>query len=802
MTNYTIGKLFLFITLFLLFTTEKIDAQNAFLLKGQVVAMNGKGVSFTSVVLYNALDSVMINGSLTDDRGAFVFDGLKNGDYYLQVYFVGFERTQVDSVAVNGKNVLLKPIILHRKSTELDEVKVVSEKGMFESEAGKMVYNVEGNMNAVGESALELMQNIPSLGTDMDDKVTMRGAKVTVLIDGVESDLSSMLDQIPSDAIESIEVITNPSARYESKTGAGIVNIKLKKSAKTGYNGKVGAGFGTRDKHNFTTQLGYSLKKWKFASSVNYQKDELINDVFTDRESLTNGTLKYMSQDRHNVRTPASLFFRNSANYYLEEKSYIEFQYVLQDKSQRNSSEYLTEQFNQEHELTSKSSTSRDGKDHNLFNQFSTDFHKIFKGNEQHSLDLNLLYSFNKPLNEYDQLNEPISIDQGLPVTKYSTDSKNYSNLIRLLKFKADYGQAISQKWKLETGLLFSMDHYLQDLISVRSTYVQNDFTDQFDETSKNTKNSSFDYYGYALSSYGLVSGGFGKFRISAGLRFEMTVNEAKTDENTSKTFYKLIPSIHFKQIKSKSYNWEFSYTSRILPPNSKQLNPISLSWGEYFKSVGNSKLNPEVFSQAELANHWIFSKSNYSLTFFAKNRSDIIGKWYTVVQDEDNKDVTYSIYENLGGVFSSGFDANAMLGFGKFVFRPSFSSYYSKINGDKFGPELDSHEISFTAKMTSDYKISKDLMVQFSGRYNSPFISEDGKLFSYYTFDAGFKANAFKKAVTISLKAVDVFDTMQYDKIVNQRINYTSTSRVDPHNFLVYFDVAYKFNSFKKKKT
>jgi hypothetical protein len=191
------------------------------------VAVNGKGISFASVVLFNAVDSSMIKGSLTDDRGEFVFDGFKNGDYYLQIYFVGFERPQVDSIAVKGKNVLLKPFVLRRKSIELDEVKVVSDKGMFESEAGKMVYNVEGNLNAIGESALELMQNIPSLGTEMDDKVTLRGAKVTVLIDGVESYLSTMLDQIPSDAIESIEVITNPSARYESKTGAGIVNYKL-----------------------------------------------------------------------------------------------------------------------------------------------------------------------------------------------------------------------------------------------------------------------------------------------------------------------------------------------------------------------------------------------------------------------------------------------------------------------------------------------------------------------------------------------------------------------------------------------
>ncbi|WP_372774771.1 outer membrane beta-barrel protein [Mangrovibacterium sp.] len=796
------GKLKLGLLLVLMFIGTVARAQDIYSLSGRVVAGNGKTISLCNMALYNAADSAMIKGSMTDNQGEFVFQGLKNGNYYLQVFFVGFERKQVDSIVISSENVVLQPVVMRRKATELEEVKVVSEKGMFESQAGKMVYNVDGNINAVGESALELMQNIPSLGTDMDDKVTLRGAKATVLIDGVESDLSSMLDQIPSDAIESIEVITNPSARYESKTGAGIVNIKLKKSAKTGYTGKVGAGFGNRDKHHGSAQLGYNLKKWKFASSVNYKKDVLEDDIQTDRESTTNGTLSFMSQDRHNTKSPVSTFFRNSANYYLDGKSFVGFQYILQDKSQQNRSEYLTEHFNSDHELTSKSSTSRDGKDHNQFHQFSTDFHKIFNGDDQHLLDLNLLYSFNKPLNEYDQLNEPITVDQGLPVTKYTTDSKNYSNQVRLLKFKADYSRAISTKWKVETGLLLSMDHYVQDLISIRSIYLRNDSTDQFDETSYEIKSSSFDYHGYAASTYGLVSGGFGKYRLSAGLRFEMSVNEATSDESTSKAFYKLIPSIHFKQVKSNIYNWEFSYTSRILPPTANQLNPISLSWGEYFKSTGNPKLSPEVFSQAEFANHWVFSKTNYSLTFFAKNRSDIIGRWYTVVQDEENKDVTYSTFENLGGVLSFGADANAMMGAGKFVFRPAFSAFFSRISGEKFGPDLDRHELSTSAKLTGDYKINKDLTVQFSGRYNSPFISEDGKRFGYYSVDAGFKANMYKRKLALSLKVVDAFDTMEYDKIVNQRLNYTSTSHVDPHNFLVYFDLSYKFNSLIKKKS
>ncbi len=781
-----------------LLVQEYASAQTTLSLSGSVVTGRNAGVSYTSVVLYNAVDSLMASGTVTDDHGKFVFDGIKNGNYFLQVYFVGFERAKIDSIHINGQNVFLKPLVLHRISTELDEINVVSEKGMFQSEAGKMIYNVEGNLNAVGESALELMQNIPSLGTDSDDKVTIRGAKATVLIDGVESDLSSMLDQIPADAIESIEVITNPSARYESKSGAGIVNIKLKKSAKKGYNGKIGAGIGTQKNQNFSAQLGMNLKKWKLSTSANYQKDQSEDDLLTERETLTNGQRKFMTQSRNSVKIPSSLFFRNSASYYFEEKSFVGFHYVLQDKKQKNYSDYLTDHFDADRVLSSKSSTSNEGKDHNLFNQFSSDFKKIFRNNDQHVLDISLLYSFNTPQNEYDQVNQPISVDLGSPVNKFNSDTKDYTNLIRLFKLKADYSRLITAKWKLEMGSLFSLNQNFQDLVAVRTSYVQNSPEEGFVEISRKQMDSEYDYYGYGIGSYGLVSGGFGNFRLSTGLRLDVTINESQSTEKITSTFAKLIPSIHFKHQKSAAYSWEISYTSRILPPNSRQLNPISLSWGEYLKSAGNPKLKPEVFSQAELANHWIGSKSNYSLTFFAKNRSDIIGKWYYIELDEAGREVTNSVNENLGSIFSSGVDANAMISMKQFILRPAISTFYQRINGDKFGPELDRDEISVLAKFTGDYKISNDLTLQLSGRYNSPVIAEDGKRFSYYSFDAGFKANLLQRKVSLSLKVVDIFDTMEYKRIVNQRINYTSTSFVDPHSFLLYFELAYKFNSMK----
>lgn len=777
-------------------------SQANYSLKGRVVSVNNEGVANANVIVQNDEDAMLRIYTVTDENGLFYFDGLKNGLYTIQIYFVGYQSVSIDSVVIDGRDKLLKPIVLHQKSIELNEVEVFSEKTVIVSQAGKMTYYVDGNLNAVGLTALELMQSIPMLGVDENDRVTLRGSRVTLLINDVENEMSTMLDRIPSDAVERIEVISNPSVKYESKSGGGIVNVKLKKNANKGYNGKVLVGKGTQKKQNISAQLGYNLSKWKFSSSIDFLEDEKKVDYVNNRESISNGQLRYLLQNRNNVSHNNSIFFRNSVSYYLDEKSFVGVQYVLQDKSQVNSSKYLTNQFDSTNKLLSKSSTGIDGENNGLFNQISTSFRKFFKEGDQHLLDFNLLYSFSNPVDKYDQLIQPLSIDKGLPLNRYTIDSKDYTDVVRLLKLKSDYSQPISTKFRIETGVLFSINYFSEGYSSVRSNFARKNATSAYTLSNKNEIKSDFDYTGLGLSSYGLFSGEFGKYRFNAGLRFEMTVNEAESEEYKVSSFYKLLPSLHLKKNSSKKYSWEISYTSRILPPNSKQLNPIVTSRGDYFKSTGNIYLKPEVIYQAEFANNWINKKNNYNLTFFVRNRDNIIGKWYFVEKDDEGRDVSYSVDENLGSIFSSGFDANTALTFRKILFRPSLSTFYNRIDGDKFGPESDRNQVSVIAKFACDYKFTKDLVAIFSGRYNSPAISENGKQFDYYTFDLGLKANLFKQKASISIKGVDILNTIEYDRVINQRADYTSRSHIDPHGFLLYFELAYKFGSVVNKKT
>jgi outer membrane cobalamin receptor len=691
----------------------------------------------------------------------------------------------------------LGSVLLKRTSTRLEEIKVVSEKGMFESQAGKMVYNVEGNVNAVGESAGELLQNIPSVSIDMDEKVTVRGSKATVLIDGVESGLSEMLDQIPADAIESIEVMKNPSVRYESKSGGSIINIKLRKQGLTGYNAKLEAGAGTLDKRNFNAVLGSNLRNWRLSVFANYKhsrKDVLQNSV---RTIIADDNDNSLIQQQNDISYSTSLFSSASVAYFFKDKSFIDLKYIHQIREQDKDVDTHSKSYKSDI-LKSVSDISRIGVNQNSFHQFMFRFRNNLK-KDGNKVEGSVLYSFNSPGNEYDQTIQPFSVEDGLPQNRYKTDDKIYDNSVKLLKAKLDYTLQIFPKTILETGGLFSINSFTQNLLNTKTNYVWDDSTNEY-IGSENVRNIDFTNRNYSASVYALLSTRYRKYSLSAGIAGEFTNNVVETDTTVSTPIFDIVPSVHIQKKVSEKYTWELSMTARSKPPRYNQLNPISLSWSSYNKSSGNPNLKPEFFYQVEWDNSWKWEKSNFNFALFYKNESDIIGKWY-FLETEDDKQISHSKYENLGEIISYGTDISGMLLIGKLVFRPGLVAYYTIIEGDKFASTLDTEEISYLAKVNASHPLTKNISLQVSGTYNSPFISVYGKQFEYYSVNAGIKARMFKKKVSLVIKAVDIFETVEYDKIVNQRINYLKETHYNPNNFSLYVSLSYKFNSVKKKK-
>ena len=762
---------------------------------GKVVRPGKKSIPFANVALYSSTDSTIVKGAMSNENGEFLLEEIAKGNYYLKIYFIGFKTTELSEINIGSSDIRLDEIVLRRTRTKIEEITVVSEKGMFESQAGKMVYNVDGNVNSVGESANELLMNIPSVGINMDEKVTVRGSRATVLIDGVESGLSEMLDQIPAGAIESIEVMTNPSVRYDAKGGGSIVNIKLKKQAGKGYNGKLEAGIGTREKRNANGLVGFNLNNWRVSALANYQHQKKETFQKSTRTILKENENAILYQERIEEVFPTSIFSNITGTYYSKDKSFLSLKYTLQRKKQDRFTQTFSEGFKDDI-LNSVSEINRTGSSKNLYNQFSIRFRKNQKDNKG-KLEGNALYSFNAPETEYDQIVQPFQIEGGQASRNYKTDIKIYENEVRLFKMNLDYSGMLFTKITFETGVQLSHNNYKQNLTNTKINQTFNNESGIWTGT-QNVLYKNFTNRNSSASIYVLLSSRLGKYLFSGGLRGEYTKNITETDTTFSVPIYKLVPSVHLKKEVSEKYSWEVSLTARSKPPKYTQLNPISLTWGSYTKSSGNPNLRPEFFYQTEWSNNWKWEKSHLNLSLYFKNQTDIIGKWYFIEVD-DGREISHSKYENLGSLVSAGTDISGMLPLGKLIVRPSINLYLSKINGEKFASTLDRQEVSYSIKIGTNYPITERMKLQITGVYNSPFISVYGKQFEQFYLDAGISTKIFKNKGSLVLKVIDVFNSMEYDKIINQRINYLKESHIETKSFLVYLNFAYKFNSFKK---
>lgn len=467
--------------------------------------------------------------------------------------------------------------------------------------------------------------------------------------------------------------------------------------------------------------------------------------------------------------------------------------YTLQNRTQERNTITNNQNFTNE-EPTSINKLNRIGENTNTLHQLSSNFKNKLKNGE---LMGGVIYSANTPNNWNSQTTQPIDIESGNPRSDYRIDEKTYDNNNQLLKSNIDLSQSFSKNTQLETGLLVSHNLFEQDLINKRTYYTQNndgstDISEQQIESNfRNTTNSA--------AGYALLSSKIKKYSMSAGLRLEYIYNRSESDSTITTSYLKLIPSLHIQKRVSDLYTWELSFTSRSKPPTYNQLNPISVSFGNYYKSSGNPNLKSEFFYQCEWNNRWKLEKSNYSLALFFRKQSDIIGRWY-FLEEEDGKEVSHSIFENLGELQTLGIDFSSMLNFNKVKIRPSLVAFHSHISGDKFASTLDKKELPFTVKIAANYQLNKKINFQATGNYNSPFISVYGKQYAYFKVDAGARAKILKDKAILSLKVMDIFDSVDYDKTINQREDMLRTNHIDPKNILIYMNLSCQFNSLKKR--
>jgi len=765
-------------------------------IKGKILdSQSGEPVPFASVTLHRSTDTVMVNGSLTTESGNFLMEQVKPGSYVLKIYFVGYKSnlTEPFQVTKEKPDVALKNILLVPDVKNLKEVNVTAEKSGLQIEMDKKVYNVDKNLTQAGGSAVDILNQVPSVTVDLEGNVNLRGSQdVNVFIDGKPSALmginpSAALEQIPAASIERIEVITNPSAKYDAEGMSGILNIVLKKNTQPGLNGTATGGIGTGEKYNGGASFNYQDKKINAYTNYNYRNQQRDGSGESYRYTFFPDTsfslLQESSQQNHNINHA----LRTGAELTLDPKNTLGLTATFNNSS-REETELIrnleTDENGQQSRLYDRSSTTnQDGKGMD----YALNYRRQFPDGQQ-SFTTDVSYSSSES-NNYRYFSDLDYIDENTPspipaVLQNTVDRNN----TKVFNYQSDYSTPVNAaKDKLETGLKWTSRSIGSDFSS--ETYNYNDAAWQSDSLLEN----NFDYLDHVVAGYAIYSRDLKAVKIKAGLRSEYTtyridqLTQVSTYENN---YLKFFPSVFMTRTVGKGTDLQLSYSKRINRPSLNALNPIAdLSDPQNIRQ-GNPYLKPELIHSMELSTVRYRDKLTLNGTLYYRYIVDQIQRYRTV----DSNGVATMTQVNLDNGSSYGAEASARWQIlNSWDVMLSGNIYQTEMNAQNLEENLSRTTLGGSSKLISNVRFAGDFSLQFTGEYSSGWASVIGEMKPNLSFDMGLRKDFLNRKLSANLSVTDIFNAKKFSMELDGSNYYQDFTRKRESRVLTV-NVTWKF--------
>jgi len=765
----------------------------------------GIPIEYANVVLYKTKDSTMINGVITDKKGNFRIEKVPFGNFYIKVNFIGYKSGIVSSIMIKPdapiKN--LGDIFLETSSTMIEGATITGEKDQMEYNLDKKVVNVDKNLSLAGGSAIDVMQTIPSVTVDVEGTVSLRGSSnVTILVDGRPSGFTS-LDQLPASMIERVEIVTNPSARYDPDGMSGIINIVLKKKKEPGYNGLVSLNLGTHDKYMGSINLNYRYNKINVFANYDVRYFSMNGNSTNNRESWFNDTSSFLDQYNRTRNHGKFHNLKGGVDYFINDFNTLSISGSYHTRAFESDNLYKNTSTDYTHALTDYYERKSDGKNASTGYEINMNYKKTF---EKKGREWTIDGAFEKHDNESGQDMElqpydlnMMRIDQS-EFQKSLTLNDNYEG-----QFRTDYVHPIA-KGRLETGYKFDFDHNnqdytLSDLDSLQSSWILD----------SNTSNQ-FIYNEQIHAAYLIYSNSIKKFQYQAGIRIEESFangNQVTQNEKFSRARFGWFPSVHLKYEFNKTHALQLSYSRRVRRPGVRQLNPFTNYSDPLNLSTGNPYLEPEYTNSGEFGYDFNYKGTSITTSVFYRQTTGMMSRITTL----DTNGISHSTYENL----SNGTSYGVELVFAQKLFKwwkinTSGSYFRQQYEGDNVST-MASSSYSWTSKINSTWSPMKGFDIQTSFYYNSPVVSASGagdhffsgssgqgKMAENYWADLGIKKDFLKGALSLSFRVADVFKTQKYNSW-SWGENYTTTTERNRDSRVVFLGLTYKINGGVKKK-
>jgi outer membrane receptor protein involved in Fe transport len=772
-------------------------------ISGMVVdKQTSQPVEYANLVLFRTKDSSMINGAITNQSGIFTIEKVPFGKYYMVVSFIGYSSLKIPEIIVNPKDPdkKLGQIKFEPSTSLLGEVNITAEKRMMEYTLDKKIVNVDKNLVSAGGSAVDVMQNIPAVTVDIDGNVSLRGStNVTILIDGRPSNLSGMsrqaiLEQIPASSIETIELITNPSAKYNPDGMSGIINIKLKKKTAQGFNGIVSTSIGTSNRYNSSVNLNYSTSKFNIFGSWDGRWNQGKGYGNTTRNATINDTISYTNQSSDMKRIMENHSFKLGFDWFINKENTLTVSGQLNDENSTREQNLYS--ITNDYKLVKKQDyyQRNDETEKDNSNTINLGYKKTFK---QKSRELTADFSYSSSTNSestdmknYTYMNNynPIS---GNPFKQYQYDNGKNNNGSVLI----NYVHPLNEKMKLETGFQGTYRKMDNDFHLENFNYSQNEYI--------NDTNSSnqFIYNENINAVYGTLSKEWQTISMQLGLRLEQSfttaeqITQTQSFENNYFSFY---PTIHISKKLPHKQEMQLSYSRRVNRPRIWDLNPFKDYSNPLVINYGNPELKPEYINSFELGHSKYWNKTSFYTSVYYRQINDVIKR----ISYLGNDGINYMTNENLSKGTSYGVDLILEQEIAKWWrINANFSYFRTLIEGNSIDGNISTDNYSWTSKLNSSMTLLKNLSIQITANYRAPIITPQGKMYETYSADIAMKKDFLKDKLSVSLRVSDIFNTQRFDMDAFGNGFYSTMYR-KRQSQAAYLTISYKINGGLKQKT
>jgi outer membrane receptor protein involved in Fe transport len=753
-------------------------------------------MEYANISIFRKQDSKLITGSISNATGSFVIADLPLGLYYVEASFIGFEKTTIADIKIvpNATSVDMGIIKLSASREQIGTVDVVAERNRVEYKIDKKVINVTNDINAAGGSAVTVLENTPSVEVDIDGNVSLRGSSsFTVLIDGRPSVLSGSdaLRQIPSSAIQNIEIITNPSVKYDPDGMAGIINVVMKKNVLSGVNGIVNVNLGTGKKYGTDMMLNYKTKKYNLFIGANWNDNTDKGTMKSTRETYANDTTTYLNTEGTRNQSRGGTQLKGGFDYYLTDKTSVTVSSELgtYDFSSYGGGNLHNYQFPAGKFDIYSVQQNNSGRSGN-FVSANASFLTKFDANGMHKLEGSFNYR-NRDGQSDETINEFQSDANYVVVGKYlskvNTLENSNSNDYRA---KLDYTLPLKGGAKFEAGLQSRIENENESLNF--SNFGVNDpkFT------------SSMDFMENIHSIYSTYTGNLKAIQFVVGVREEYNKRSIIHYKEGVPNKYILdrfdfFPSLHLSYELVDKSQLMTSYSRRINRPDGRDLDPFPSYMNQYSIRTGNPGLKPEYTDSYEASYMKKFGNSFVSLETFYRTTNNLMTRLTNVVDG-----ISYMTVDNLNRDYSMGGEIMGNLNMTKWLLvNTSFTLYNYQMKGEVLGRSIDRKSTNYSGRLNATIKFTPESRLQLTGFYRGPSVSAQGDQKGMVFTNLSYRQDFMKKKLSATLSVRDLLGTMRMQG-TSYGDNFKSTFKMTREPRVLMLTLSYKINNYKMDRS